>query len=261
MKPLSEVLWLPPLMSFVLITGLIECSIILMDLPAYLAPRPSAVALALWIHAEELLKATRHTGIAAITGLGMSAILGALLAITLASHPLIRRAFYPYAVFFQTVPIIAIAPMLVIWFGYGQGAVVAASFIVSVSPIIANTLTGLLSTDPALLDLFRIAKASRLDTLFKLRIPGAIPHFLTGLRIASGLAVIGAIVGEFVADSYEDGGGIGTAVEIALKEQRTDLVFAAVLMSSLLGLLIFWLVSGLNQLSLKYWHLGEFKDS
>ena len=151
--------------------------------------------------------------------------------------------------------------MLVIWFGYGQGAVVAASFIVSVSPIIANTLTGLLSTDPALLDLFRIAKASRLDTLFKLRIPGASPHFLTGLRVASGLAVIGAIVGEFVADSYEDGGGIGTAVEIALKEQRTDLVFAAVLMSSLLGLLIFWLVSGLNQLSLKCWHLGEFKDS
>ena len=111
------------------------------------------------------------------------------------------------------------------------------------------------------MDLFRIAKASSLHTLFKLRIPGAIPHFLTGLRVASGLAVIGAIVGEFVADSYEDGGGIGTAVEIALKEQRTDLDFAAVLMSSLLGLLIFWLVSGLNQLTLRRWHLGEFKDS
>ena len=114
MKALYQIVWLPPLMSFVLITGLIECSITLMDLPAYLAPRPSAVALALWMHSEELLKATWHTGVAALLGLGMSALLGALLAITLASHPLIRRAFYPYAVFFQTVPIIAIAPMLVI---------------------------------------------------------------------------------------------------------------------------------------------------
>lgn len=171
-----------------------------------------------------------------------------------------RRAFYPYAVFFQTVPIIAIAPLLVIWFGYGLKTIIAVSFIVSVFPIIANTLSGLLSTDPSLRDLFRLHGAGTLTTLVKLRIPGALPSFLTGLRIASGLAVIGAIVGEFVADDYRQGGGIGTVVMVAIKELRTDKVFAAVLMASLLGLLFFALVNFLGYLSHRLWHIAETRE-
>lgn len=230
------------------------------NVPAYLLPPPSAVWQAFLRYGSELTRATLQTAIAATSGLLASAVIGGLSAVLLSAHPWIRRAFYPYAVFFQTVPIVAIAPMLVIWFGYGLKAIIAAAFIVSVFPIIANTLTGLLSTDPALRDLFRIYRASPLTTLLKLRIPSAVPHFLTGLRIASGLAVIGAIVGEFVADTFQDGGGIGTAVEIAIKEQKTDKVFAAVLMASLLGLGFFAVVNGLSQWALRRWRIAEISE-
>ncbi len=171
-----------------------------------------------------------------------------------------RRAFYPYAVFFQTVPIIAIAPLLVIWFGYGLKTIIAVSFIVSVFPIVANTLSGLLSTDPALRDLFRLHQAGTLTTLVKLRIPAALPQFLTGLRIASGLAVIGAIVGEFVADDYKDGGGIGTVVMVSIKEFKIDKVFAAVLMASLLGLVFFALVNVIGRFTMRRWHIAETRE-
>jgi NitT/TauT family transport system permease protein len=252
--------WLPPLFSLVLITTLLEWALRTTHLPEYLLPRPSSVMLALLHSGNELSKAGVETALAASTGLLASALMGALIAILLCIHPWIRRAFYPYAVFFQTVPIIAIAPMLVIWFGYGLKAVIASAFIVSVFPIIANTLSGLLSADPALRDLFRLYRASPLKTLVKLRIPSAIPAFLTGLRIASGLAVIGAIVGEFVADTYQNGGGIGTAVVIAIKEQKTDKVFAAVLMASLLGLGFFAFVNLLSHFAMRRWRMGEIRE-
>jgi NitT/TauT family transport system permease protein len=150
------------------------------------------------------------------------------------------------------VPIVAIAPLLVIWFGYGSRAVVAAAAVVSVFPVIANTLAGLLSVDPALADLFRLHGASRFATLWKLRLPWALPYLLTGLRIAAGLAVIGAIVGEFVG-----GGGLGVVVLGAMRQQRTDLVFAAIGYASLLGLALFGAVGLASRLALRHWHASE----
>ena len=151
----------------------------------------------------------------------------------LSSSDLARRAFYPYAVFFQTVPIISIAPLLVIWFGFGQPTVIASAAIVSVFPIIASTLLGLKSTEPSLLDLFKLYTASNRQTLWMLKIPFALPQIFSGLRIASGLAVVGAIVGEFIG-----GGGLGSVVDAARTQQKIDRVFAAVLISSLLGVVL-----------------------
>ena len=118
-----------------------------------------------------------------------------------------------------------------IWFGYGTRTVVASAFVVSIFPVIANTLSGILSTEPALRDLFRLYGASTFVTLWKLRFPAALPQILTGLRVASGLAVIGAIVGEFIG-----GQGLGSVVDVARTQQRVDKVFAAVLLASVLGL-------------------------
>jgi NitT/TauT family transport system permease protein len=156
-----------------------------------------------------------------------------------------------YAVFFQTVPIIAIAPLLVIWFGWDR-TVVASAFIVSIFPVIANTLTGLLSTDPALRDLFRLYDAKRLATLLKLRLPFALPHVMTGLRIAAGLAVIGAIVGEFIT-----GSGIGGSIMVSRQQNRVDKVFAGLLLASLLGIVLFTLVNLISRMSLRHWHASE----
>jgi len=219
---------------------------------AFLVPPPSAIFHTIWRDWPELLAALAKTSAGAILGFALSAFGGIAIAIFLSSSRTIQEAFYPYAVFFQTVPIIAIAPLLVIWFGYGLRTVVASAFIASIFPVIANTLNGILSTDPALRDLFRLYGASPAVTLWKLRVPAALPQILTGLRIAGGLAVIGAIVGEFLG-----GQGLGSVIDIARTQQRTDKVFAAVLLASFLGLALFGLINLLSRLVLRSWHVSE----
>jgi NitT/TauT family transport system permease protein len=213
------------------------------------------VARAAVSHASTLLPALATTALAVAIGLALSIAVGLVAAIALSASRWVERAFYPYAIFFQIVPIVAIAPLLVIWFGYGLRSVVAAAFIVSVFPVIANTLAGLLSVDPALRDLFRLYGASGWARLVKLSLPWALPNVLVGLRIAAGLAVIGAIVGEFVG-----GGGLGVVVLEAMRQQRTDLVFAAVLHAAALGLALFAAVNAASHLALRRWHSQE-KDA
>ena len=242
---------LPPIVAFVGGALMLEMAVRWSGVPSYLLPRPSAVLQTLVADESELLAALWTTTREALIGFALSAVVGVLIAVLLSSARWVQRAFYPYAVFFQTVPIIAIAPLLVIWFRFDM-AVIVCAFIVSLFPMIANTLGGLLSTDPPLRDLFRLYGAGRLSTMWKLRLPSAVPNILTGLRIASGLAVIGAIVGEFIA-----GGGLGSVVDEARTQQRTDKVFAAVLLASLLGLGLFGLVNLMSWLALRRWHASE----
>jgi NitT/TauT family transport system permease protein len=178
-------------------------------------------------------------------------------AIILAASPWIRRAFYPYTLFFQTVPIVAIAPLLVIWFDAGLVSVSMSAFIVSVFPVIANTLAGLLSTDPALLDLFQLYRAGPIQRLWKLRLPYALPSIVTGMRVAAGLAVIGTVVGEFLVGTLGDAEGLGVKIVGAMKTGHTDKMFAAVLIASLLGLALFAAVNGVGHLLLRRWHTSE----
>ena len=239
----------PPLLPLVVFVLAAELSARANWIPDYILPAPTSVAKTLIEDRAEYWEAFASTSIASIVGLALSFMIGALIAVVLSLSVFLRRAFYPYAVFFQTVPVISIAPLLVIWFGFGRPTVIACAFIVSIFPIIASTLLGLQSTDPSLLDLFRLYSATRLAQLLKLRIPFATPQIFSGLKIAAGLAVIGAIVGEFIG-----GGGLGSLVDAARTQQRIDKVFAAVFISSLLGLV---LVSGINFLSwifLKNWH-------
>lgn len=243
---------LPPLIPLVVVIALMEVAVRQGWVAAYLVPTPTAILRAMVESRVELAQAFLKTSAGALLGFGLSTVGGVATAVLLSSSRAIQRSFYPYAVFFQTVPIIAIAPLLVIWFGYGMRTVVASAFVVSIFPVIANTLTGLLSTDPALRDLFRLYGASGRVTLFKLRFPAALPQILTGLRIASGLAVIGAIVGEFIG-----GEGLGSVVDVARTQQRVDKVFAAVLLASVLGLALFGLINLISALTLRRWHASE----
>src|SRR5438552_1704297 len=243
---------LPALIPFVVVTVAIEFLVREGFIRSYLLPTPTAVFLAIINDRVQLLAALAKTSTGALLGFVMSAIIGIAIAIFLSSSRAIQRAFYPYAVFFQTVPIVAIAPLLVIWFGYGMRTVVASAFVVSIFPVIANALSGILSTDPALRDLFRLYGASRSATLFKLRFPAALPHILTGLRVAAGLAVIGAIVGEFIG-----GEGLGSIVDVARTQQRVDKVFAAVLLASVLGLERFAMINLISYITLRRWHASE----
>ena len=243
---------LPPLIPFVLFTLIAEVLVRKGFVRPYLVPAPSAVFRAMIESRAELAQALLSTSVGSLTGFAMSALTGIAIAVLLSSSRGVQRAFYPYAIFFQTVPLIAVAPLLVIWFGFGIQTVIASAFVASVFPVIANTLSGILSTEPPLRDLFRLYGASPLVTLFKLRLPAALPQVFTGLRVSAGLAVIGAIVGEFIA-----GGGLGSVVDIARTQQRIDKVFAAVLLASLLGLGLFGLINLLSHLMLRRWHASE----
>jgi len=242
---------LPPIVPAVVVTLVAELAVRQGWVRSFLIPAPSQVMESLVRDWPELWGATLNTADASLAGFAMSVVIGSLIAIAMSSAPWVQRAFYPYAVFFQTVPIIAIAPLLVIWFGWNR-TVVASAFIVSIFPIIANTLTGLLSTDPALHDLFRLYNAKRLAMLFKLRLPFALPHIMTGLRIAAGLAVIGAIVGEFIT-----GAGIGGAIMVSRQQNRVDKVFAGLLLASLLGIGLFMVINLISRLALRHWHASE----
>ena len=245
---------LPPLLPLILSMGLMETAVRLGCAPSYLIPAPSEVIRSLIDDRVELAVAAWTTLSSALAGVLLSFTTGTLFAIALSSSDLARRAFYPYAVFFQTVPIISIAPLLVIWFGFGQPTVIASAAIVSVFPIIASTLLGLKSTEPALIDLFTLYSASARQMLYRLKIPFALPQIFSGLRIASGLAVVGAIVGEFIG-----GGGLGSVVDSARTQQRIDRVFAAVLISALLGAVLVGAVNLISALTLGSWHTSERK--
>ena len=247
---------LPPLLPLIVSMTLAETAVRLGWAPAYLIPAPSEVIRSLIDDRVELAVAAWTTLSSALAGLLLSFTTGTLFAIALSASDLARRAFYPYAVFFQTVPIISIAPLLVIWFGFGQPTVIASAAIVSVFPIIASTLLGLKSTEPALIDLFTLYSASARQMLLMLKIPFALPQIFSGLRIASGLAVVGAIVGEFIG-----GGGLGSVVDSARTQQRIDRVFAAVLISALLGAVLVGAVNFISALTLGSWHTSERKAS
>ena len=242
----------PPLVVAVVGVVALELAVRVFGVRQFLLPPPSKVMRTIAAEGAELWPAAGETALAALIGFAASTIVGIAAAVLLSSARWVQRAFYPYAVFFQTVPIIAIAPLLVVWIGYGLPTVAVSAFIVSVFPIVANTLGGLLSTEPALRDLFRLYGAKPLDTMLKLRLPFALPGIMTGLRVAAGLAVIGAIVGEFIA-----GGGLGGVIDVSLTRQRVDKVFAGVLLASGLGLTLFLAVNLISRLALRNWHASE----
>lgn len=259
---------LPPVVVLVVLVGALEVAVRVLEVKPYLLPAPSSVARVFTLQglggdALEQAAATRRQLMAALwgtakgtlLGFGLSVTAGTLCAVVLAASVWVRRAFYPYAVLFQTVPIIAVAPLLVIWFDYGLPVVVATSFIASFFPVVANTLTGLMSTEVALREMFRLYGAGPVATVVKLRIPSALPSMLTGYRIAGGLAVIGAIVGEFVSSGGQD--SLGAVIDTNRTLLRTDVVFAAVLLASGLGIVMFAAINAVGRLLLRHWHASE----
>lgn len=236
----------PPLIPMILFLGVIEFLVRNEKISSFLIPTPSSVFYSLKNDWRIYLEALTSTLKSASLGLLISVIFGFLFSLFLGLSKSLKAMFYPYTTFFQTVPIVSIAPVLVIWFGYGSPTVIASAFICSVFPIIANTIDGLESTDPSLLDLFKLYRSGSIQTLLKCKIPSALPQFFTGLRISSGLAVIGAIVGEFIG-----GGGIGSHIEASRAQQRMDQIFASVIISAFLGLSMLLVVNILSWFTLR----------
>lgn len=237
----------PPLGVSLLFFGVWQACCVVFRIPSFVLPTPVAVAGAASAKWYELGSATLLTATAATLGLALSLLVGAAVAVAFSQSRALSRSLFPYAIFLQTVPIIAIAPLIVIWFGQGLFSVVLVSFMVGLFPIITNGTTGLTRIDPSLLDLFALYRASRFHVLIKLRLPGSVPFFVVGAKVSSGLCVIGAIVGEFFAGSAERY-GLGYVIELTSGQLRTADLFAAVFASTLLGLSMFLGVGALGDL-------------
>jgi len=224
-------------------------------IPKFMLPTPWEVAKAAAARHDSLLTSVWITGQAAACGLIASVAAGVLIALIFAQSRWIRRMFYPYTILLQTVPIIAIAPLILMWVGSGILSVMVIAFIICLPAIIANTTQGLISVEQNLIDLFLMHNAKSTELLWKLRLPHAIPSLFTGLRIASGVAVIGAIIGELFAGSSRVGeGGLGYAIQYANSQLETDYLFALVFAASALGFAFFFMVMFLEWYFLHNWH-------
>lgn len=222
---------LPALVCFFVMILLFEVGVRFSWIPEFLFPAPSTILKTLAENHLDFTKAFWETLQASMVGLALSVFFGTSLAILFSLSGFLRKSILPFAIFFQTIPIIAIAPLLVIYFGFGMPTVVAAAFIVSIFPIIANTLLGLESVSKAELELFQLYGATQFQRLLKLKLPTAYSSIYAGLKVSIGLAIIGAIAGEFVA-----GGGLGALIDSARTQQRIDMVFGALGLLSFMGL-------------------------
>lgn len=246
--------YIPPLIMLVILLGAWQGIVVVRNVPSYLVPSPLVVWQGFLANSSTLLVAAMYTLRDALAGFALSIVIGVLIAMLLAQSRTLERAISPYATMLQTIPIIAIAPIIDLIVGTGEVSVSIVAFIIAVFPIISNTTLGLTSVDHNLLNLFQMYNASRWQLLLKLRLPNALPYLLAGVRISSGLAVIGAFVGEIFAGSGGEEGGLGYIIQSAGTRLQMDVLFAATLLSALLGIAVFVAVNMVNYWILHNWH-------
>ncbi|MEM9226755.1 MAG: ABC transporter permease [Verrucomicrobiota bacterium] len=224
-------------------------------------PSPVEVLKAGWSERALLLPATVKTLWMAVLGFISAVLGGGLIALVLAISRPIRLSLYPWVLAFQTVPVVVMIPILLIWFDYNATlTIVTITFMISFFPVVANTTMGLTSTDRGMQELFRTWQASRWQTFLHLRIPFALPYFLTGLRIAAVLAPIGVITGDMLTGTSQGTASLGFLLAKFRSAFRPDAVFAVALISAFLGFFFTTFVYGLSWLLLRRWHDSQLRQ-
>ncbi len=223
-------------------------------IPPYILPGPILVAETLWRDGPSLLGSLWVTARITAAALVAAVVLGGAIAILFAQSRLLELSFFPYAVILQVTPIVSIAPLIIIWVNNTFLSLLVCAWIVAFFPVVANTTLGLNSADRNLVALFRLYGASRWQVLRHLRLPSALPYFLAGVRISGGLALIGAVVAEFVAGTGGTETGLASRILEAGYRLQIPLLFAALILLSLTGILIFAALSWLSNRLLAHWH-------
>ena len=254
---LSRTNWLrilAPSVIGVLVLGFWEWAVRHYAIPRYILPGPVLIAETLVRNWASLSISRGITLRITFMALAVAAILGLALTVLFSQSRIIELSLFPYAVILQVTPIVAIAPLIIIWVDNIQVALLICAWIVAFFPILSNTTVGLNSTDQNLVDLFRLYGASRLQVLWRLRLPTAMPYFLAGLRISGGLSLIGAILAEFVAGSGDQASGLAYRILEAGYQLQIPLMFAALVLVSATDILIFLALSLMSHLLLRRWH-------
>ena len=245
--------YLLPLLVFLAAIGFWEWRVRYKEIPPYILPAPSLIGATLVKDWGTLSQSLLVTLTITFEGL-LAAVLGGVgLALLFAQSKWIERSIFPFAVVMQVTPIVAIAPLLLVYLDQGP-AVLVCAFVVAFFPILSNTVLGLASADHNLVDLFDLYRASRWQQLWHLRLPAALPYFLGGLRIGGGLALIGAIVAEIAAGSAGQGSGLASRIVESGFRQNIPRMFAALILISLTGIVIFVFFTFLSWLLLHRWH-------
>lgn len=224
------------------------------QIPPYILPGPLLVAETLWRDGPSLLGALWVTLRITAAALLAAVVLGGAIAILFAQSRLLEVSLFPYAVILQVTPIVSIAPLIIIWVNDTFLSLLVCAWIVAFFPVVANTTLGLNSADRNLVALFRLYGATRWQVLRHLRLPSALPYFLAGVRISGGLALIGAVVAEFVAGTGGTATGLASRILEAGYRLQIPRLFAALLLLSLTGILIFAALSWLSRGLLAHWH-------
>ena len=247
--------YIAPLLTFVILLSLWEFLVILNKIPLYILPAPSDIISSLVVNYKDLFSSAFVTLRITIIAFIIASFLAIFLAILFSQSKIIELSLYPIAVIFQVTPVVAIAPLILIWVGFDNAeyAILILAIIVAFFPVLANANLGIKSVNDNLHELFSLYGSSRYQRLIKLQIPFALPFILTGMKTSIGLSLIGTVVAEFVAGS---GTSTGLAWRIIEAGNRLDIakLFAALILLVILGIFLFLLISYIEKIVLKKWH-------
>ena len=234
-----------------------DLSIRIFNISPFSLPSPAAVFSSAVKNFSELSQSAFNSFLIAVSGFILSLIAGTITGLIMSQSRIIERSLYPYAIFLQCVPIVALAPVIILWFCYGLPAMIMISFIISIFPIITSTVNGLTSVKKEYLELMKLYHAGKMQILFKVRLPSAVPYIITGARVSAGLSVVGAIIGEYFAGL--SGKSRGLAYLIRSNEQNADFpyLFATVFGAAILGLVIFSATGIISNFTIKKGHFQE----
>ena len=242
----------PPTIALLLTLLVWEAGVRIGNVPAYLLPPPSAILMRIASGWQQISSHTWVTAAETLVGFGLAIVISIPLAAALSQVRWIEQSLYPLLVASQTIPKVALAPLLVVWFGFGQAPKILITFLICFFPIVVDTMIGLRSIPREVEWLSHTMGASAWKTFFKIRIPAALPNMFAGIKVASTLAVVGAVVGEFVASDR----GLGYQLIVANGVLDVQLSFAVLVILSLMGILLFAVVDVIERLLLP-WHLSQ----
>ena len=241
-----------PLLMMVILLVLWDLAIRLFKIPPYLIPAPDKVVGQLYAEWPRLWRESLTTTYATLGGFGLSILFGIPMAMMIAYSRTVESFVYPLLVFSQSIPKIAIAPLFVVWFGFGIIPKIIAAFMLGFFPIVVSTVMGFKSVDADMLDLARSMRASRWQTFIRISLPHALPSIFSGLKVSITLAVVGAVVGEFVGSNS----GIGYVLQIANGNFDLPLMFAALVVLSMIGVVLFVAIDMLERWAIP-WHAAH----
>lgn len=244
--------WVYPTVSTLLVLVAWELLPPLLGVPTFVLPRPTEIAGTLIDQSARLIPNTAVTGVESLGGIFLSIAIGVPLAMLIAYVPGFERSIYPILVSTQAIPKVAVAPLFTIWFGFGLESKLLVAFLVAFFPVLIDTAVGLKSVNPDYVNLVRSMGASEWQILRRIRVPSALPHFFAGLKVAVTLAVIGALVGEFMGADK----GLGYLLLIANGYADTKLLFAVITILAMLGIVFFYAVVWIEKLAIP-WHVSQ----